>query len=67
MQKRVYSCACTSLPGLGMNLVLIETSPPLLCKLRLICIIINKKAGRFISKQGHLQPRFHAKATQLST
>ena len=67
MQKIVYSCACTSLAGLGMNLVLIETSPLLLCKLLLICSMINKKAVRFLSKQGHLQPHFHSKTRQLST
>ena len=37
--------------------------PSNLCK----NLIINmRKAGRFLSKQGHLQPHFHSKARQLS-
>ena len=57
----------------GVDLVLIETL--LLnfhiCKFLLISmkkVTINmRKAGRFLSKQGHLLPHFHSKARQPST
>ena len=48
----------------GGDLVLIETSMLFLCKFLLIS---TRKAGRFLSKQGHLQPHLHSKARQLST
>ena len=52
----------------GVDLVLIETSLLFICKFLLLenSIINMRKAGRFLSKQGHLQPHFHSKARQLS-
>ena len=53
----------------GGDLVVIQTSLPLLCKssccyaVRCICMT---KAERSVSKQGHLQPRCHSKARSLS-
>ena len=47
----------------GVDLVLMETSLLFLCKFLLISM---RKAGRFLSKQGHLRPHFHSKARQLS-
>ena len=49
------------------DLVLIQTSLPLLCKSRCFnakCIYTTK-AERSVSKQGHLQPRCHSKARSL--
>ena len=52
----------------GVDLVLIETSLLFICKLLLITMgnsMINmRKAGRFLSKQGHLQPQFHSRASK---
>ena len=53
------------------GLVLKDTSLLLLGKFLLISLrtaFFNiRKTGRFLSKQGHLQPHFHSEARQLST
>ena len=54
----------------GVDLVLIETSLPFLCKFLLVSMRTassTRKAGRILSKHGQLQPHFHLRARQLST
>ena len=54
----------------GGDLVMIETSLLSLCKylLRHEYSIINiRKEGRFLWKQGYVQPHFHSKARHLNT